>query len=79
MDPKKTTDLQSTDKLYHIMLYISPWPGFELTTSMVIDNFEAISWLPYLFSEEIPDSCVKLTDINFVTYLLSVKLLLSWM
>ena len=43
MNPKKTTDLQVTDKLYHIMLYTSPRPGFELTTSMVIDNFEAIS------------------------------------
>jgi len=25
-----------TDKLYHIMLYTSPWPRFELTTSVVI-------------------------------------------
>jgi hypothetical protein len=27
---------QVTDKLYHLMLYTSPWVGFELTTSVVI-------------------------------------------
>jgi hypothetical protein len=33
---KKTTDLsQDTDKLYHIMLYTSPWLRFELATSVV--------------------------------------------
>jgi hypothetical protein len=35
--PEKTTDLTwVTDKLFHIMLYTSPWSRFKLTTSVVI-------------------------------------------
>ena len=36
---QKTTDLsQVTDKLYHIMMYTSPWSRFEVTTSVVIGS-----------------------------------------
>jgi len=33
-----TCSVQVTDKLYHILLYASPWSRFELTTSVVIDT-----------------------------------------
>jgi hypothetical protein len=36
-DPEKTIDLsQVTDKCYDIMLYTSPWSGFEIITLLVI-------------------------------------------
>ena len=36
-DPAKSTDMsQGRDKLYHIMLFTSPWSRFELPTSVVI-------------------------------------------
>ena len=39
-DSKKTIELsQVTDKLYHILMYTSPWSGFELTTTVVIGTY----------------------------------------
>jgi hypothetical protein len=35
--------LQVTDKLYHIMLYTSPWWRFKLTTSVVIGTARIFS------------------------------------
>jgi hypothetical protein len=38
-DTQKTNDLSKvTDKLYHIMLYTSPWSWLEPTTSVVIET-----------------------------------------
>jgi hypothetical protein len=50
--------VQVTDKLYHIMLYTSPWSRFELTTSVMIgtycidsckSNYHAITAMMALF------------------------------
>jgi hypothetical protein len=41
---EKTTDLSKvTDKHYHIMLYISPWSRFELTTGSCNSNYHTIT------------------------------------
>ena len=35
-DPQKTTELsQVTDKFYHILLHISPWSRFEITSVVI--------------------------------------------
>ena len=47
---EETTDLsQVTDKLYHIILYTSPWSRFELTTYVVIgtDCIGSCKYNPY--------------------------------
>ena len=45
--PKKTTDFpQVTEKLYHIIYWVYlAWPGFDLTTLVVIDRLMSNSLL----------------------------------
>ena len=60
--PKKTSNLpQATDKLYHIMVFISPRSRFEITTLMVTgtdcigsckSNYHANTHTPLLFTHK---------------------------
>ena len=70
-NPEKTTD-----KLYHVMLYTSPWSRFELTTSVVIgtdciisckSNYHTITSTP------VPSNVYGFT-ISFITKLSSLSL-----
>ena len=47
-EPEKTTDVsQFTDKIYHILLYTSPWSRYELTTAVVSVSLNTIKQAMY--------------------------------
>ena len=70
--PEETTDQpQGTNKLYHIMLYTSPWAGFELTSVMIdIDscksNYHTITAPPNKRKSSAPNKIVP-TENTFET------------
>jgi hypothetical protein len=76
--PWENNDLsQVTDKLYHIMLYTSPWSRFKLTISVIIgtdfigscksnNHMIIATTAPTNFGEYINELYLKLTTINAV-------------